>query len=492
MKALKYGGLVFLCFLLFLSLSIFGLIFTANQIIMSPSVVNSIVRDIDMAELVRDNFKRDPGDQTPEMQAAIIETINNIQPVIKQNLLIAVRDGYDYIHGRSNVPDVKAVIGNSFLNRNFVEQLLAQIDIAMLVEQTLDNQSDENDEVGAALQNALITAVTGIEEEFKRYIADAADPIFQYILGQTSDIDLTETARATFLSDSFFGHVVANFDIKPITVEMLGDQFGPLPQGVTLTDEHIDQIAAKLEPIVKEGLSNAAGSLADYITGQSPRFRLNVSFATVLPDLKPIITEAYLASAPAMLDGATDEQKEQFIELYWDMTVSSIPAEITLDSRDFGDMLDTGITDILEDFETTLADLRIAIDDFAIEIESNLVDIREAVGYFQPAYWGIIGLILLAMGLIILITRSIRDSAQALGITFTVYGILAFLSVWVARFVTPNAIPEDAPEMVITLAPGLINSLTGPLLTVSIVSLVLGIALIVISVFYPRWKAGKT
>jgi hypothetical protein len=107
MKVLKGCSLALFSFILFLLLTVFGLAFTVNQVALSPTVVNGIIRDTNFADIARMTFESVTSGQTAESlqnQQAIIDTIDSIQSVVKEKLYIAVPDTYDYLLGGSRTP----------------------------------------------------------------------------------------------------------------------------------------------------------------------------------------------------------------------------------------------------------------------------------------------------------------------------------------------------------------------------------------------------
>jgi hypothetical protein len=129
---MKMFGIVLLSFLLFILLAAFGFTFSVNQIALSPSFITGIINDIDFSQTARDAIEYQqihyPDEDSPqELANAIIDTVDEIEPVIKEKTNIAVRDMYDYVLGKANAPDLKETLGNSFMNMQFVDSILVKI-----------------------------------------------------------------------------------------------------------------------------------------------------------------------------------------------------------------------------------------------------------------------------------------------------------------------------------------------------------------------------
>lgn len=105
MKFLKGLVLTLLSFLLFLSLSIFGFVFTLNNTILNPDFVVSELDKLDITSLVRDLVSEQIATQIPpglEFMAEVIDdTIADLDPWIKEQTRNAIYSGYDYFLGKS-------------------------------------------------------------------------------------------------------------------------------------------------------------------------------------------------------------------------------------------------------------------------------------------------------------------------------------------------------------------------------------------------------
>ena len=102
MKFLKGLGLAILSLLLFLSLSVFGLVLTINQTILNPEFVVSQVDRLDVASLAKETLSEQiPPEVEQFMGEAVDETIADLEPWMKQQAREATYSIYDYLEGRS-------------------------------------------------------------------------------------------------------------------------------------------------------------------------------------------------------------------------------------------------------------------------------------------------------------------------------------------------------------------------------------------------------
>jgi hypothetical protein len=101
MKFLKGLGLAILGFLLFWSLSVFGLVLMINQTILNPDFVVSQVNKLDIASIAGDML----GEQMPQGQEFLAEVVNDtiadLEPWIKEQERDSIYSFYDYLEGRS-------------------------------------------------------------------------------------------------------------------------------------------------------------------------------------------------------------------------------------------------------------------------------------------------------------------------------------------------------------------------------------------------------
>lgn len=98
----------FLSFLLFLSLSGFGLAFTANRTVLNPNFLISQLDTLDVPSLAEEVLR----EQIPEEVAFIVpaefidevldDVIIELEPWLREQVNVAIYTGYDYLLGRSD------------------------------------------------------------------------------------------------------------------------------------------------------------------------------------------------------------------------------------------------------------------------------------------------------------------------------------------------------------------------------------------------------
>jgi hypothetical protein len=110
MKVLKGFGIGILSFLLFLSLSVFGIAFMINSTLLNPDFIAAEVDKIDVSTLVIEITEEQIGEQLPEevlfLKETFYEVISEQEPWLKEQVKAAIYSGYDYFLGKSESLDI--------------------------------------------------------------------------------------------------------------------------------------------------------------------------------------------------------------------------------------------------------------------------------------------------------------------------------------------------------------------------------------------------
>jgi hypothetical protein len=207
---------------------------------------------------------------------------------------------------------------------------------------------------------------------------------------------------------------------------------------------------------------------------------------------KPIVKQAFLRQLPPELATATPAQIDQAYDIYWASAQSSIPTNFDLDSTTLGEDFTQSIDDALNSAQDELTSARGSINEASIDMEEGLNEARPYIRMFQMAYWGLIVLILLVIGGIILIHRSVRGATRDLGINFLVYGGLNLIGVLILKITIGRPefiqrfIEGDIPDSVWNVISPVIQRLTQPIFIFTLACTIIGVALLVVSFVYPK------
>ncbi len=454
-----------------------------------------MLNDVDFSQVIQEEIdKQASSGYIPiELQTAIIDTLKKMEPVIKERVDIAIEDTYSYLKGKDDTPNLKETLSKSVMNSEFVADLLNEVDLSQLVDQVVKEQNWTGAGFSDAFQNALITAIDKSEPSLKKQIANVSDPIFKYILMQTSSIDLKSTLRQTVLSNSFVSEVINNLDYTTMTEDILMKEIGgQLPEGIQLSSQQIDRVLAAIQPYFKTALNNASGSIADYFMGTKPSFSIKVTLTSTIPTLKTVVNEAYMSQLPADLQGQPQDKINAAYDQYFTDFIKTIPTTYEVNSSDFGTDVTSEINKILSDAQNSLTEARNSIDAASRDFGDGLKEARTYVGYFRLGFIGIIALIVLVITGIILICRNVKDSCLDLGTVFLLYGVGMLTGVLFAKNIAKEELARiDVPQALNTLPGTLLNDIISPLQTISLVCLVGGVLLIVVSFVYPRFRPAK-
>jgi len=494
-KFLKEFALGILAFLLFLSLSIFGLAFMLNQTILNPKFITSELDRLDVSSLVEEVITEQvPEEDLPEeLRTALLNTITRIEPLVKEQVGNATDSVYGYLKGKNQRPDLELVLGNTFLNSDFVVSLIEELDVPSLAEELISEQVSTaafSPEFGTALVNTI----TELEPSLREQIGTASEPVFAYLLGESSSLDLAFTLRNTILDADFAVALINKLDISPIAAQYIDQQLaGRIPAEMEYLAEYLDEAISELEPTIKEELIAAADPVMDYLLGIRPGLSVTISLEQVMDSLRDTLREAFLESPPPELAELPRGILEDYFDEYFEELTEVVPPAFELDESVLGTAIPTQIAEAIATGEDSLRQARQDIAQAIAEAEEALEQARVYVGYFQLGYYLLIGfMVLLVLG-IVLISRQVRDVTRRLGVPLIIYGALEFAAILVGKYFLNKHLTgtwltrTDIPQSLQTWLLHLSNDILNPLQWFSLGLLIAGIILTVVSFVYkPR------
>jgi len=195
MKFLKGLVLSLLGFLLFLSLSIFGLAFQLNYTILNPKFVVTELDKLEISSLTEEVLSEQvPREEfTEEFRADLINTITKLEPLVKEQVGAATYSIYDYLLGKKQSPDLALTLKNTLLSSGFIVSVVDELDIPALAGEFISKQFTEEvpkemDFATKYLEDALDNTIIELEPWIKEQIGDAAEPIVDYLLGESQSL----------------------------------------------------------------------------------------------------------------------------------------------------------------------------------------------------------------------------------------------------------------------------------------------------------------
>ena len=362
------------------------------------------------------------------------------------------------------------MLNSTILNPDFITSEVDKFEVAALVEEIISEQEDEeafSEELGAALVNTIAE----LEPVIKEGISDTVEPIYDYLLGESESIDLAPTIRDNLLSSEVVASLVNELDISSLASEIISEQLPEdIPEEMEFLTEHLDDIIAEFEPTIKEELIATADPIFDYLLGESQSISIVISLEPIIENLEDALREVFMESLPPEYAHLPQSELNQLFDEYFAELAEMIPSTVELDETLFGTEIPAQIAEALA------------------TAEEGLEQARQYVGYFQPGYKILIGLILLLIAGIVLLNRQVRSATRKLGIIFLTCGVPWFAGIFVGKYFAGKQIAQlDIPPYFQELLPRLVNDFSAPLLWFSLGLLAGGVALLIVSFVYkPR------
>ena len=490
MAIIKGLALSLFGFLLFLSLIILGPGYTLNSTVLNPAFIGAEIDQIEVSEIVSDVLSEQVEEEKtfpPELETAIIRTVHEIEPVVKEQLKSVIQSMADYLKGKKDDPELRQVMGNTFLNATFVESVLSKVELADIADTFVVEALPEE------FAGALVNTISGQEAELKTRIAAAVDPIFKYLLEETDSIDLAAILRDTVLSTDFVATLLDELDISYLSSDFLLDNITDfIPEDVDIPTDRLEEAVAALGPSITEAMSTNIDAVLDYLLGQTQTLSVVISLEPVMDDVKDILRDTLLDFLPAEVELLPQDERDRRLDEYLSEMMESIPSSFELDETMFGSEIPEQVAAALADAQDALTEVRSEIAKVVREAEEVLEEPRQYVGYFLSGYTGLLALIGVCILAIIGLRRQVKRACLQLGIIALVCGALELAAVILGKnFAVANLAELDIPQVVQGLPELLINDFAAPLQTLSLGLLGVGLVLIVVSIFYPRFR-GKS
>ncbi len=248
MKFLKGLAITLLSFLLSLSLIIFGLAFMLNSTILNPDFITSEVDKFEVAALVEEIISEQEDEEafSEELRAALVNTIAELEPVIKEGISDTVEPIYDYLKGKSESIDLAQTIRDNLLSSEVVASLVNELDISSLASEIISEQLPEDiPEEMEFLTEHLDDIIAELEPTIKEELIAAADPIFDYLLGESQSISIVISLEP----------IIENLEdtLREVVMESLPPEYAHLPQSELnqLFDEYFAELAEMIPSTVE-------------------------------------------------------------------------------------------------------------------------------------------------------------------------------------------------------------------------------------------------
>ena len=488
MNVIKNLSVALMSFLLFIAIIIFGFLFMVNSTVMNPDFIKDRINSLDVDELIDEFVEFEASPEAEESVDMVREIIPKVEPVVKERLLVAVDSVYDYLLGEKAEPDIKGTLGESFLNPEFIDAFVAELSLPELVETALKTGEGEG-EFPEEFVAAITDIVTEMEPEIKEQLPEIAEPVFNYILGQTQTLDLSGVLRDTVLNEDFVVPLVEKLDLSALAEEMLADQLtGQIPAEMEFLTDRVGAAIDIMEPVIKEEFRDAAGPLLDYMLGESRTLSIQISLDEVVDSLENTLKNELLESPPPEYSDLSRGELEQlFSDTLGGRLSEILPSTFEIDESIIGPEVVGDFAGAIADAEDSITDVRNELDSAIREVEEPLRTSRQYISYFQLVYTLLIVFIGLMLLGIILVLRDVKAITRRIGVPLLIYGAIEYAGIWVARYFLNGNLPfDDIPPGVESWIFDLSSSVMRPLEIFSLALLVIGAVLTVVSFIYKR------
>jgi hypothetical protein len=492
---------------------------TLGNTFLNSSFVSTVLEEIDLSLLAEEMMSEEEG--IDDFGTELLDALANLEPEIKAGVVAASDPIFDYLLGESQSIDVVSTLRSTLLTSELASSLIDELAASSLASEFVNEMiagqvPEEVKPIAEHLDDIIAELIPTITEE----IAAAADPLLDYLLGQSQSLDITISLEP--LVDSLTEQLdEQTLDIPP---EAIAPYFASI-----LTDAIAESIPAEVEHLADdvitdewvEGEVNATiDPILDYLLGRSLTLNVTISLETVVDNLRELVREEFLESPPPEFEGMSQSQLEQHFDEYFDEIAGDIPLSVEIDETMLGTDLPAQIDELLEDLvqniptsinlgemleetmpvdtiaeglaevEDTLSEVREGIADGIATAEDALAEVKPYIGYFQLGYKIAIGLIILLIAGIILLNREVVGSTRKIGTIFLAYGLPWFVGILVAKQLIGNLLTQVSLPIASLQEqlPTLVNDSMAPMQWLSLGFMIGGIVLIVISFLYPRWR----
>ena len=272
MKFLKGLGLTVLGFLLFLSLSIFTMAFLLNSTILNPDFITSELDRFEVSSLAEEIISGQTPEELPEeFNAALVDTITKLEPVVKEQVNAAIYSVYDYLLGERKSPELAHTLRNTFLSSDFIISIVDELDMSTLAKDIISEQlAGEIPEELGFVTEAIDDTLVELEPWLKEQIRDAADPIADYLLGKSQGLSVVISTEplVSSLKDNLLQVLLESpppefANLPPAMIEQQFDTFFQEFAGMIPATFEIDEslVGTEMPAEIAAALAEAEGVL---------------------------------------------------------------------------------------------------------------------------------------------------------------------------------------------------------------------------------------
>jgi hypothetical protein len=355
------------------------------------------------------------------------------------------------------------------LNASYITSHIDDIPISDIIEEAEIQGEVENPELFGMLKDIVIDNETAIKGQVTEFV----DIIYDYLNGKSETLDIAQALVDSILAPDLTISIIESTDLTPLLEELISEMLkgSDLPLGLSYEsyEPYIADMAADLDPWVKEQAATVISPVYDYILGQSQTLDITISLNTFKEILRDNLKQAFLKSPPAEYKGLSQAELEQTFNTLFEKFTVDLPSTVSID----------------EEFITSEAEIQIT--DSLVEAEEALAESQEGIRIFNLVFVLLIILVLVLVGGIILIYREVKGSALNLGLVSLIYGVALLITHTTSLRIARDFIMQQDISSSIAIREWLIQMSTSslfPLQILYIVFIIIGIALLAVYLAY--------
>jgi len=182
---LKNLTISLLGFILFLSLSTFGVVYTVKHTALDADFVIEELNNLKLASMFGEIVQIPEQADFPDLNVKINEALTKIEPELKTQTSTIIHSVYSYVQGDGSNFKMSSALRQTLLSDDFVESLLNSIDFAYIAESAInDKLAEEMPFTIPNFEQHLSSALKAAEPAIKEQAAAAAGQIIEYTLGE--------------------------------------------------------------------------------------------------------------------------------------------------------------------------------------------------------------------------------------------------------------------------------------------------------------------
>lgn len=355
---------------------------------------------------------------------------------------------------------------STVLNKDFVNEQITNLDITAIVDEAIQDEVESGD-IPQEVKDIVYSVTSNINTYIETEITALINESYDYIKGETSQIDIVALARDAAPSPQFIEDVLDDIDGADAFEAYIEDEIGE----ITLSEYDFlkEQISAAAvltlndyETQIKAIIVSLVDPIEDYIFGITGSINEVINLEGINNAFLNHLEDEIIASPPPQYASLSPVELSAALSVMRADISAELPSEIIINEE----TLDMSATDIKLEFD---------------DAQETIEGAREVVKYFYTGFGGTIAFTLLIIVLMVFIMQSAVYSTLVLGITFFAFGVFEYPGLMVARNTINDLTITDAPQAVQTWLADAFNAATDPFLTLILGCIIFGVLLVSLS-----------